>query len=89
MWLEFPLTLFSGHVPLMNIDTARQTGQVVIGHAGATLPAALFPAKSRARCRLLVRIPRRLRDEDWDVYVSQLYEGFEVGRITWRIARIR
>ena len=89
VWLEFPLTLFSGHVPLMNIDTARQTGQVVIGHAGATLPAALFPAKSRARCRLLVRIPRRLRDEDWDVYVSQLYEGFEVGRITWRIARIR
>jgi hypothetical protein len=46
-----------------------------------------FPAKTRSRCRLLIQVPRN-RAHDYEVYVSQLYEGFEVGRVTWRIAPV-
>jgi hypothetical protein len=32
-----------------------------------------------------VQVPRAYRQRDHEVYVSQLYERFEVGRVTWRI----
>ena len=70
----------------VDVDKERKTGQVPIGpHGRTTLPPVVFPAKSRSRCRLLVHVPREYRERDYEVYVSQLYKGFEVGRVTWRI----
>ena len=67
-------------------DPGGQRGRVPVAPRGrTTLPSAVFPAKSRAACRLLLRVPPAYRDGDQEVYVSQLYEGFEVGRVTWRI----
>ncbi len=84
--LEAPLSLLGDRLPFVDVDKGRQTGQVPIGpHGRTTLPPAVFPAKSRSRCRLLVHVPRENRERDYEVYVSQLYEGFEVGRVTWRI----
>jgi serine protease len=80
--LEVPLALIGGRVPLENIDIARQTGQVVIPRGGAQLPTIPFPAKSRFRCRLLVRIPRAVGGGGYRVSVSQIYQDYEVGRIT-------
>jgi len=85
--LEVPLALIGGRVPLENIDTARQTGKVVIGRRGTMLPAVLFPAKSRSRCRLLVRIPTTVGGSGYKVSVSQIYQEYEVGRITWSLDR--
>jgi hypothetical protein len=85
VWLEAPVSLV-GDLPLVDVDKERQTGQVPIGpHGRTTLPPVVFPAKSRSRCRLLVHVPREYRERDYEVYVSQLYKGFEVGRVTWRI----
>jgi len=44
---------------------------------------------SRSRCRLRLELPNTDRDGDHEAYVSQLYEGFEVGRMTWRIVAKR
>jgi hypothetical protein len=46
----------------------------------------VFPAKSRATCRVVAEVPSRLRHRRGQIYVSQLYEGHEVGRVTWVIA---
>jgi serine protease len=83
MLLEAPLDLLSRRLAVVEREGNR--GRVSIGIYGrTTLPAVLFPAKSRSHCRLLVQVPRN-RARDHEVYVSQLYEGFEVGRVTWRI----
>jgi len=87
VWLEVPVSLLGDRLPFVEMDKDRQTGRVPIGpHGRTTLPPAVFPAKSRSRCRLLVHVPPEYRERDYEVYVSQLYEGFEVGRVTWRIA---
>ena len=45
----------------------------------------LFPARSRAKMRLLVHIPERMRKRTYRVAVRQLWEGEEVGRVTWQL----
>ena len=86
MWLEAPLSLIGDRLRFVEVDEKRQTGQVPIGpHGRTTLRPLLFQAKSRSRCRLLLDVPRESRERDYEVYVSQLYDGLEVGRVTWRI----
>jgi len=86
VWLEAPISLVGDGLPFVELDRERKTGRVPVGpHGRSTLPSVLFPAKSRSRCRLLVHVPHGYRERDYEVYVSQLYEGFEVGRVTWRI----
>jgi len=88
--LEVPLELLGDHrLPGMRADADGRRARIRISpHGRTTLPSLRFPAGSRAMCRLLVHLPggrlgRRARDGE--VYVSQLYEGFDVGRITWRL----
>jgi hypothetical protein len=89
VWLEAPVALLGHAGPLADVDTGRRTARVPVGpHGRTTFSRVLLPARSRSRCRLLVQLPRGRRDRDDEAYVSQLYEGFEVGRITWRIAAV-
>ena len=44
-----------------------------------------LPAKSRTQMRLLVQIPMALREKPYQVHARQLFEGEEVGRVTWRL----
>ncbi|MDX1547282.1 MAG: hypothetical protein R3247_09860, partial [Rhodothermales bacterium] len=55
-------------------------------HGRSLFRDVLFPARSRSRLRLLVHIPEEGRRYAYEVFARQLYEGQEVGRITWRIA---
>ena len=88
MALEAPLALLGTRLPVVRAGGDGKTGQVPLSpHGRTTLPSMLFPEKSRSQCRLLVDVPRRFRGHDHEVYASQLYEGFEVGRVTWRIVR--
>lgn len=56
-------------------------------HGRSLFREVLFPARSRFRLRLLAHVPeeQRLRHA-YEVFARQLYEGEEVGRVTWRIA---
>lgn len=49
----------------------------------------VFPAKSRAACRLLIQIPEKNRRETYRIAVRQLWEGQEVGRVTWQLQQKR
>ncbi|MEZ0240245.1 MAG: hypothetical protein ACAH65_05555 [Chloroflexota bacterium] len=83
LWLEAPIALLGAGVAF-EITTDPRVGRVEIPpNARKALPATRFPAGSRARCRLLVELP--LRHGVHEVFVRQVYEGFEVGRVTWRI----
>jgi hypothetical protein len=84
MWLEAPLALLGDHPKREEVDKAREIGRVAVDGRLATHPVT-FPRRSRAQCRLLVQIPRAHRGLEHEVHVGQLYEGVEVGRITWRI----
>jgi hypothetical protein len=86
VWLEAPLSLIGAHPKVEDIDASRKTGRVAVEPGRLTeLPVMHFPKRSRAQCRLLVRIPRAHRGRDSEVHVGQIHEGFEVGRVSWRI----
>ena len=44
-----------------------------------------LPAGAKAPSHLLVHIPPEWRHRSYDVAIAQLYNGQEVGRITWRL----
>ncbi|HWN05459.1 MAG TPA: hypothetical protein VNQ72_20790 [Candidatus Dormibacteraeota bacterium] len=86
IWLEAPVVLLGARVPFETDGGDPRMGRVAISPHGRTaLPPTRFPARSRAPCRLLVQMPLEHGAYDYEVYVSQLHEGFEVGRVTWRI----
>src|SRR5688572_23838313 len=47
-----------------------------------------FP-KARIPLRLLVKIPEAMRQHEFELFARQVYEGEEVGRITWRLVPLR
>ena len=49
------------------------------------LPKIVYPAKVRNRMRLLVHLPKDKLRSTYDVAVRQLFDGEEVGRVTWRL----
>ncbi|HJT51427.1 MAG TPA: S8 family peptidase [Nitrosospira sp.] len=51
-----------------------------------SFPEVTFPAKARIPLRLLVKIPEPMRQHEFELFARQMYEGEEVGRITWRLS---
>jgi len=47
------------------------------------LPELPYPAKIRNRMRLLVHLPEERLQSPYEIAVRQLFEGKEVGRVTW------
>jgi hypothetical protein len=89
LW-EMPLAFLDqlpDRFPHAEVDRKKMVARVPVRPSGSfRLAEALFPAKSRARMRLLVAIPEELRKERFQVSVRQLWEGLEVGRVTWILA---
>ncbi len=68
-------------------DKARKAVRVPLNPHGAfNWGEAELGARARIEVRLLVSIPKVQRNAAYEVYVRQIYEGQEVGRITWRFA---
>lgn len=86
--LEMPIAMFDmmrDRQPA-KIDKKRQVALVPVNpHGRVMLGEMLFTAKSRARLRLLVQIPKDRRRMAYEVLVRQMYKDEEVGRITWRL----
>ena len=87
-WLEMPtylldlLGLRSPSVKLVHRDVVR----LPVNPRGMTpLGEALLAGNSNAELRLWIRIPEESRERESEILVSQLYEGQEVGRVTWRL----
>lgn len=90
LWLKAPLRLLDAmqaRLPSVFRDEERQTGLLPVHpHGRSLLGEALFEAGSQDELQLLVHIPENLRAYAYEVFARQLFEGEEVGRITWRLA---
>jgi hypothetical protein len=89
--LEMPLAMYDGlsyRFPA-ELDREHQTAIVPINPYGLrSFGDFLFPARSRSQLRLLVQIPEKNRDAAYEVFVRQVYNELEVGRVTWRLAHL-
>lgn len=86
--LEMPLAMYEAlreRIPA-TFDKKRRVALVPVNpHGLRSLGELLFPAKSLARLRLLVHIPKEYRQRPYEVFVRQLEKDAEVGRVTWRL----
>lgn len=85
--LEGPLALLQSmqaisHWSKVECDRARIP---INPHATHRIGCAYFPPRHAFPLRLLVHIPEPFRVHRYTVAVRQLFEGEEVGRITWRL----
>lgn len=55
-------------------------------HGSEAFGPITLAAKSRTQMRLLVRIPEALRNKPYQIYARQIFEGEEIGRVTWQLA---
>jgi hypothetical protein len=77
---------FKFRTPFMKLDKNREICRVTVHpHGRFVLEELQFPAKSRAKLRLMVHIPKEEYRNEYEVYVRQLFEEEEVGRVTWRL----
>lgn len=90
VFLELPFYLIDAmqeRSPYLKIVEKRRTAWLPVNpHGRRILGEALFPAKARIQLRLLVHVPKKLRANEYEVFVRQLYKGEEVGRVTWRLS---
>lgn len=87
--LEMPLGLFYRLTerPPAEIDKKREAARIPVNPIGTQrLGEALFPAGSRHALRLLVQVPVKFRQNPYELWVRQLLDGRELGRVTWRLA---
>jgi hypothetical protein len=64
----------------------RHVSRVALNpHGCFDLGRAFFPADVRHKLELQVAIPEEFRKNGYEVAVRQLYEGAEVGRVTWLV----
>jgi hypothetical protein len=77
--LELPAALFGA-------AQEQLSQRIVIDTTGVTRVGRFrFPRQSRNELQLEVDIPEALRVHPHQIAVRQLYEGQEVGRVTWRL----
>jgi len=75
------------HPPIVQ-PADEDGGRIYINAHGAfTAPEITLRAGAHVPVRLSVTIPDQFRQNAYEVYARQLYEGREVGRITWRLQR--
>ncbi len=90
--LEIPMAMYEAMPDRgpAKFDKKRQIATLPVNpHGLRSLGDMLFTAKSRARLRLLVHIPKEYRRMAYEVFVRQMFKDEEVGRVTWRLAPLR
>jgi hypothetical protein len=84
--LEQGATKFEEHEDADADPDDRPRLRVTLESRGATpLGTIELKADARAASHLLVRVPGEDRHSSFEVAIRQLYQGREVGRITWRL----
>lgn len=87
--LDIPVAMYDAmhdRAPV-KFDKRRKIATIPVNpHGMRSLGDMLFTAKSRAKLRLLVQIPKQYRHMAYEVFVRQMFRDEEVGRVTWRLA---
>jgi serine protease len=87
--LEAPLELLQNLPPgEVEVDKQQGIGRIAIGAHPQRLEA-VFPAEAQFDLQFLVEAFAPIQVRQSDLFARQLFEGQEVGRVTWRIAADR
>ncbi|MBA4141737.1 MAG: hypothetical protein H0X43_01775 [Nitrosospira sp.] len=70
-------------------DRSRLVHLMIRPCGRVSFPEVVFSAKARIPLRLLVKIPEEMRQYQFELFARQVYEGEEVGRVTWRLVPSR
>jgi hypothetical protein len=89
LFLEIPEDMgdaLKAGMPLVERDENGGRIRVPVNpHGEFALREFPFPAKSRAEMRLMVQLPKESSGNAFEVFVQQLCDEEEVGRVTWRL----
>jgi serine protease len=86
MPLELAQLLRARPLPVKGAKNRREVLVPVNPSGRTTFAEVAFPAQIRIPMRLLVNVPKELREQEFEIFARQLYENEEVGRVTWRLA---
>lgn len=90
MWLEGPKLFMEKIIgSRQNFEKGSDVDRVRVPinpHGVNQFLEVPFPSELRAKMRLSVEIPEELRKGVFEIYARQLYQGEEVGRVTWLLA---
>jgi hypothetical protein len=71
-------------------DKKEQRVRIPLKHGGLEkIRNVELPAKLRAKCKLLVQIPKNYRNQFYQVSIRQYYRQLEVGRISWNLGPVK
>jgi hypothetical protein len=91
-WIEMPTWMAPAHRlggPGVRIDRDAGLVGVPVHPSGRTrLGEYLLPERARIPVKLVVSIDDDRRRHDHEISLRQSWHGIEVGRVTWRIARL-
>ena len=86
LWFEVRPNIIDGrHFRERGVDRERDKARLDVKPQGLTKFGARFPFKSKVKAKLCVHIPKEMRNNEYEVFVRQLYRGKEIGRVTWRL----
>jgi serine protease len=90
VWLQgrddFLFTLQGKATPNLEHDKEKRTARILVNPYGPyRFIKTVFPKDLRERLILIVDLPKEHRDKTYELYARQLYQGEEVGRVTWQI----
>ena len=90
LWIEIPVNEkeFLKGIDFLEIkeDRKRKMVQIRLPHLRCIqFNAIMLPAKARIKCRFLLRGSKILNKGTHYIGIRQLYNDFEVGRITWAL----
>jgi hypothetical protein len=94
LWLEGPVALLEAlkaRGPIKPVKGRKDSGRIVCAISGSLRVGAMhFPAKFRARMRLVVELPKEARRHSgYQIHARQVFidkeRNDEVGRVTWHL----
>lgn len=70
-----------------DVDVSKKSIRFAMNpHGLRTLGDIEIPQRARFELRLLVHVPKRFHKNSYEVYVRQVQDDLEVGRVTWRLS---
>lgn len=86
IWFEMRPNIIDGrHFRDRGVDRRRDRAVLEVSPQGSTKFKARFPAKSKTKAKLRIYVPEEYRNNEYEVFVRQLYRRKEIGRVTWRL----
>lgn len=87
LWLEGPADFVSALLTgrLGENPRGKELKLPLSPHGTNRFQEMVFPAKSQTQLRLMATLPEQHRLGNYEIYARQLYQGEEVGRVTWQL----